>query len=263
MVLCNLSSLHVCVVVVLCNLSSLHVRLVVVLCNLSSLHVCVVVVLCNLSSLHVCVVVVLCNLSSLHVCVVVVLCYLSLLHVCVVMVLCNLSSLHVRLVVVLCNLSSLHVRLVVLLCNLSSLHVRIVVVLVVPERDRRRFLLWAYDMDMTNGDYVFYTCEMIPENKLLNTAETWMGNDGRDEDAKKGFEAAFHVRPRLPMFCCFRFRLIHVYTEQNYPDQVFTRHKIFRTRSLSRSRAIWIIVGPCKRGIRPPFTGSRSIWIVI
>ena len=55
-------------------------------------------------------------------------------------------------------------------------------------------MLEAYDLGMTDGDFVFYTVDMLPEEENLNVGETWLGNDGRDEEAKLAFEAVFHVR---------------------------------------------------------------------
>jgi hypothetical protein len=62
-----------------------------------------------------------------------------------------------------------------------------------PKEDRRRFMVQAYDLDMAGGDYVFYTVDMLPEEENLNVDETWLGKDGRDEEAKLAFEAVFHV----------------------------------------------------------------------
>ena len=69
-----------------------------------------------------------------------------------------------------------------------------VIILISPKEDRRRFMLTAHDMGMSNGDYVFLTMEMLPEEDLLNPTETWFGSDGRNTEAKKAFETVFHVR---------------------------------------------------------------------
>jgi Receptor family ligand binding region len=79
-----------------------------------------------------------------------------------------------------------------MLINYTSIDAA-VVVLIVPKEDRRRFMLTAHDLGMTNGDYVFYTIEMLPEENVLNPEEVWVGNDGRDIQAKQAFEAVFHV----------------------------------------------------------------------
>ena len=50
---------------------------------------------------------------------------------------------------------------------------------------------------MTNGDYVFYTIEMLPEENVLNPEDVWASNDGKNHIAKKAFEAVFHVRHKL------------------------------------------------------------------
>ena len=47
---------------------------------------------------------------------------------------------------------------------------------------------------MTDGDYVFYTIEMLPEENVLNPEDVWASDDGRNDIAKKAFEAVFHVR---------------------------------------------------------------------
>ena len=46
---------------------------------------------------------------------------------------------------------------------------------------------------MTTGDYVFYTVDMLPDEKLIDAEYVWKGNDGRDAEARKAFEAVFHV----------------------------------------------------------------------
>ena len=69
-----------------------------------------------------------------------------------------------------------------------------VIVLISPKEDRRRFMLTAYELGMTNGDYVFFTMEMLPEDDLQNSAESWFGGDGRNTEAKLAFESVFHVR---------------------------------------------------------------------
>ena len=68
--------------------------------------------------------------------------------------------------------------------------------LVCPKEDRRRFMLMAYDLGMTDGDYVFYTIDMLPDEETLNADAVWKGNDGRDREAREAFESVFHVSPR-------------------------------------------------------------------
>jgi len=68
-----------------------------------------------------------------------------------------------------------------------------VVILAGPKEDRRRFMVHAYDAGMTTGDYVFYTVDMLPDEKLIDAEYVWKGNDGRDAEARKAFEAVFHV----------------------------------------------------------------------
>ena len=68
-----------------------------------------------------------------------------------------------------------------------------VVLLIVPKEDRRRFMMKAWEFGMTNGEYVFYTIEMLPEENVLNPEDVWASNDGQNDIAKKAFEAVFHV----------------------------------------------------------------------
>ncbi len=68
-----------------------------------------------------------------------------------------------------------------------------VIFLVCPIEDRRRFMLEALDMGMCDGEYVFYTVDMIPDQEILNAEDVWKGNDGRDKEAKEAFESVFHV----------------------------------------------------------------------
>ena len=69
-------------------------------------------------------------------------------------------------------------------------------ILLCPKDHRRRFMLAAYDLGMTSGEYVFYTLDFLPETNVINPEDVWTGNDGRDADARKAFEAVFHVRCR-------------------------------------------------------------------
>jgi len=43
-----------------------------------------------------------------------------------------------------------------------------VVVLAAPKEDRRRFMLHAHETGMTNGDYVFFTVDMLPDEEVIN-----------------------------------------------------------------------------------------------
>lgn len=49
-------------------------------------------------------------------------------------------------------------------------------------------------MGMTQGEYVFYTIDMLPDEENLKPETIWKGNDGRDAEAKEAFESVFHVR---------------------------------------------------------------------
>lgn len=73
-------------------------------------------------------------------------------------------------------------------------YVYLVVMLVCPKEDRRRFMLTAHELEMTKGDYVFYTIDMLPDEDILNPEAVWKGNDGRDLESREAFEAVFHVR---------------------------------------------------------------------
>jgi hypothetical protein len=64
---------------------------------------------------------------------------------------------------------------------------------IAPKEDRRRIMLRAHDLEMTRGDYVFYTIEMLPDEQVLNPADVWASNDGRDLQARQAFESVFHV----------------------------------------------------------------------
>ncbi|CAD5126154.1 DgyrCDS14322 [Dimorphilus gyrociliatus] len=68
-----------------------------------------------------------------------------------------------------------------------------IVALINPREHRRKFLLRAHEKGMTNGDYVFYTMDILPQEDILNSMQTWQGNDGRDSTAKQAFESVFHI----------------------------------------------------------------------
>ena len=55
----------------------------------------------------------------------------------------------------------------------------------------------AHDLNMTSGDYVFYTLDAFPEDLLYSNGQIWAGNDGRDGEARVAFEAVFHVSVRI------------------------------------------------------------------
>jgi len=80
--------------------------------------------------------------------------------------------------------------------------------LIVPKEDRRRFMMMAHELGMTNGDYVFYTVEMLPEENVLNPEDVWASNDGQNIIAKEAFEAVFHVRSlQLLEWCLLQRKL--------------------------------------------------------
>ena len=69
-------------------------------------------------------------------------------------------------------------------------HVFVVVVVISPQASRRRIMLAAYDLSMTNGSYVYFTVDALPQTGVVNI---WKGDDGRNWDARRAFEAVFHV----------------------------------------------------------------------
>ena len=75
-----------------------------------------------------------------------------------------------------------------------------VVLLIVPKEDRRRFMMMAWELGMTKGEYVFYTIEMLPEENVLNPEDVWASNDGQNVIAKEAFEAVFHVLHNVLFF---------------------------------------------------------------
>jgi len=54
-------------------------------------------------------------------------------------------------------------------------------------------MMMAYELEMTKGEYVFYTMEMLPEENVLNPEDVWASDDGLNTIAKQAFEAVFHV----------------------------------------------------------------------
>ncbi|XP_077993905.1 atrial natriuretic peptide receptor 1-like [Glandiceps talaboti] len=54
----------------------------------------------------------------------------------------------------------------------------------------RKFMLNAYDLGLTNGDYAFFCIEFFKQ-KFLFGDFSWNGTDGRNEDARKAYEALF------------------------------------------------------------------------
>ncbi|XP_077977730.1 atrial natriuretic peptide receptor 2-like [Glandiceps talaboti] len=62
--------------------------------------------------------------------------------------------------------------------------------------DVRDLMLNAYDLDMINGDYVFFTLDLLADyHKGVNT---WMGDDGRDAEAEYSFNAILNIHLRTP-----------------------------------------------------------------
>ncbi len=65
----------------------------------------------------------------------------------------------------------------------------------VPWDELRRYMLVAYDLDMTGGDYVFLDVDNLFEAQWSYSNETWATGqkDGRDQEARDAMEALFFV----------------------------------------------------------------------
>jgi hypothetical protein len=57
-------------------------------------------------------------------------------------------------------------------------------------------MLHALDLGMLNGDYAFLTVNLLPSAAIGNN--TWMGNDGRDNDALLAFRGILSIHVREP-----------------------------------------------------------------
>ncbi|XP_077993028.1 atrial natriuretic peptide receptor 1-like [Glandiceps talaboti] len=54
----------------------------------------------------------------------------------------------------------------------------------------RKFMLHAYDLGLINGEYAFFCIEFFKQETMFGDF-SWNGTDGRNEDAKKAYEALF------------------------------------------------------------------------
>ncbi|XP_066267244.1 atrial natriuretic peptide receptor 1-like [Branchiostoma lanceolatum] len=63
--------------------------------------------------------------------------------------------------------------------------------------DVREMLLMAADLGIVNGDYVFVVINFAPDAILGEN--TWMGQDGRDEEAKRVFNGLLNVHVHTPL----------------------------------------------------------------
>jgi len=54
-------------------------------------------------------------------------------------------------------------------------------------------MLKAFDLGMCDGEYVFYAIDMLPDESVANSWPLWKVGDDRDDDARRAFEAVFHV----------------------------------------------------------------------
>ena len=70
----------------------------------------------------------------------------------------------------------------------------LVIILSVRVQELRRYMLLAYDKGMTRGEYVFWSLEYRPNHDWVYGNESWIGNDGRNEEARQAMNAVFHVR---------------------------------------------------------------------
>jgi len=68
--------------------------------------------------------------------------------------------------------------------------VLVVVVMCGDENIIRKFMLAAYDNDMTSGDYVFIALTLLPSERVLTP---WIRHDSRDDDAMKAYQPLLEV----------------------------------------------------------------------
>ncbi|XP_077870006.1 atrial natriuretic peptide receptor 1-like [Saccoglossus kowalevskii] len=69
----------------------------------------------------------------------------------------------------------------------------------------RKFMLHAYDLGLINGDYAFFCIEFFKQTDMFGDF-SWNGTDGRNEDAKKAYEALFILsfyKPENEEFAAF------------------------------------------------------------
>jgi len=67
----------------------------------------------------------------------------------------------------------------------------VVVVMCGDEDIIRKFMLAAYDNDMTSGDYVFISLTLLPSERVRTP---WLRHDARDDDAKKAYQSLLEAR---------------------------------------------------------------------
>lgn len=79
------------------------------------------------------------------------------------------------------------------LANAVVCFVFIVVILCGSEEFVRDFMLMAYEMHMTNGDYVYIVVDQVPSKHVLTP---WVAGDDQDETARLAFESALQVLVR-------------------------------------------------------------------
>ena len=76
--------------------------------------------------------------------------------------------------------------------------VLVVVIVAVEKTTRRRFMLLAREMGMTNGEYVYITVDVLPDEQLArNSNALWSIGDQFDEHAKDAFMSVYHVGGEL------------------------------------------------------------------
>ena len=54
----------------------------------------------------------------------------------------------------------------------------------------RKFMLAAYDNDMTSGDYVFISLTLLPSGRVTTP---WVRHDARDNDAMRAYQPLLEV----------------------------------------------------------------------
>lgn len=62
--------------------------------------------------------------------------------------------------------------------------------------DMRALMLTAHDLGTLNGDYAFVTVNLLPSAAIGNN--TFMGNDGRDDEAAFAFRGILSIYVREP-----------------------------------------------------------------
>ena len=91
-----------------------------------------------------------------------------------------------------------------------------VVIIICPKLERRAFVLKAYDLGMTNGEYVFLTMDVTPVDDVASIANVWRGADSRDQAARRAFESVFHVGLLADVFITCKVPIVRLKSSQQY-----------------------------------------------